>query len=204
LLFLPLDCNWRFASTAAEHANSLFMFGIDGAKKPSSGVTPNMCVAWNIRWMGSIWRQEAHMEMDPFESGMQNRFMPLLHILTGKDPHRQQNKPIKFFWAAAPSLRRCPFRGLTPICWHQEDQMARSRCGMQQSKHVFTPSIPTVVLFAPCFLLEALTSPALLLQALGLSFGFGERKVRQTSKVRPLAMQMLCLSVLCFLPLDPS
>jgi hypothetical protein len=71
------------------------MFGIDGATKPSSGVTPDTHIAWNVRWMGSIWRQEA--QMDRFESGAENHFMPLLQIQTAKDPHGHHNKPTKFF-----------------------------------------------------------------------------------------------------------
>jgi hypothetical protein len=34
------------------------MFGIDGARRYSSKVTTTY-IAWNIRWMGSIWRQKA-------------------------------------------------------------------------------------------------------------------------------------------------
>jgi hypothetical protein len=46
---------------------------------------------------GIIWRQEAHVEMDRFESAKQNHVMPLCHILTEKDPHGHQIKPQKFF-----------------------------------------------------------------------------------------------------------
>jgi hypothetical protein len=85
----------QLAFCVNNNSNTSFMFGIDGARKPSSGVTPALHVAWNARWMGSIWRQEA--KMDRFESGVQNRFTPLLRRLTGKDPHGHQNKPKKLF-----------------------------------------------------------------------------------------------------------
>jgi hypothetical protein len=110
--------------------NASFTFGIDGARKPSSRVALVQHVAWNsARWMGSIWRQEA--KMDRFESGAENHGTPLpLQTLTGKDPHGHQNMPAQFLEAAAFTLLRCSFRGRTPISWHQEDCMARSRCGM--------------------------------------------------------------------------
>jgi hypothetical protein len=64
-------------------------------KETFLGVTPCACIAWNVRWMGNIWRQEA--EMDRFESGMQNRFIALLQIRTAKEAHGHQNKPTKLF-----------------------------------------------------------------------------------------------------------
>jgi hypothetical protein len=58
-----------------------------------------------------------------------------------------------------------------------------------KSKHASTPLIPAALGLSPCFLLEALTSPALLQVMMDLSFGFGERKVLQTLRVRSLAKQ---------------
>jgi hypothetical protein len=125
--FSPSGSQLAFCINTATQKITSSMLGIDGARKPSSRVTPNTCIAWNVHWMGSIWRQEA--AMDRFESGTQNRFTPLLQRHTWNDPHGHQNKPTQLLQTAAFPLRRCPFRGPTPTSWHPEGRMARSRCG---------------------------------------------------------------------------
>jgi hypothetical protein len=53
LRFLHRDRTWRLVQTAPS-----FMSGIDGVRKRSSTVIPETYLAWNIRRMGDIWRQE--------------------------------------------------------------------------------------------------------------------------------------------------
>jgi hypothetical protein len=99
--FSPSGSHLAFGAHAAHttQANKPFMFGIDGASKPSSQVTPKTSTAWNVRLMGSVWRQE--VETDRFESGVWDRFMPPIQRLPGKDSRQHHNKPTHFFCMAA-------------------------------------------------------------------------------------------------------